>query len=150
RLYLSSRSTRVLPHLRVQPGHATLRITHHTTREPPPRHHAAHNSGVPLHITAALAVKKIMEREHLAGTLKLWPGVAEELVGAKMYFIRAGMFRDVDVNLFAHVGSSLGVSWGAGFGTGLQSIEYTFKGESAHAAAQPWRGRFSAPRGRST
>src|SRR5438128_7758765 len=97
--------------------------------------------GVPLNITAALAVKKIMEREHLAGTLKLWPGVAEELVGAKMYFIRAGMFRDVDVNLFAHVGSSLGVSWGAGFGTGLQSIEYTFKGESAHAAAQPWRGR---------
>ncbi len=106
-----------------------------------PGHGEGHNSGVPLNITAALAVKKIMEREHLAGTLKLWPGVAEELVGAKMYFIRAGMFRDVDVNLFAHVGSSLGVSWGAGFGTGLQSIEYTFKGESAHAAAQPWRGR---------
>src|SRR5207244_1480958 len=106
-----------------------------------PGHGEGHNSGVPLNVTAALAVKKIMEREKLPGTLKLWPGVAEELVGAKMYYIRAGMFRDVDVNLFAHVGSSLGVSWGAGFGTGLQSIEYTFKGESAHAAAQPWRGR---------
>jgi aminobenzoyl-glutamate utilization protein B len=106
-----------------------------------PGHGEGHNSGVPLNITAALAVKKIMEREHLPGTLKLWPGVAEELVGAKMYFIRAGMFRDVDVNLFAHVGNNLGVSWGAGFGTGLQSVEYTFKGESAHAAAQPWRGR---------
>src|SRR5881409_1716977 len=94
-----------------------------------PGHGEGHNSGVPLNIVAALAVKKIMEREKLPGTLKLWPGVAEELVGAKMYFIRAGMFRDVDVNLFAHVGSSLGVSWGAGFGTGLQSIEYTFKGE---------------------
>jgi aminobenzoyl-glutamate utilization protein B len=106
-----------------------------------PGHGEGHNSGVPLNVTAALAVKKIMEREKLPGTLKLWPGVAEELVGAKMYYIRAGMFRDVDVNLFAHVGSNLGVSWGAGFGTGLQSIEYTFKGESAHAAAQPWRGR---------
>jgi len=106
-----------------------------------PGHGEGHNSGVPLNITAALAVKKIMERERLPGTLKLWPGVAEELVGAKMYFIRAGMFRDVDVNLFAHVGNNLGVSWGAGFGTGLQSVEYTFKGESAHAAAQPWRGR---------
>src|SRR2546422_7765105 len=106
-----------------------------------PGHGEGHNSGVPLNVTAALAVKKIMEREKLPGTLKLWPGVAEELVGAKMYFIRAGMFRDVDVNLFAHVGSNLGVSWGAGFGTGLQSIEYTFKGESAHAAANPWRGR---------
>ena len=96
---------------------------------------------MPLNITAALAVKKIMEREKLPGTLKLWPGVAEELVGAKAYFIRAGLFRDVDVSLFAHVGSNLGVSWGGGFGTGLVSIEYTFKGESAHAAAQPWRGR---------
>ena len=106
-----------------------------------PGHGEGHNSGVPLNVTAALAVKKIMEREKLPGTLKLWPGVAEELVGAKMYYIRAGMFRDVDVNLFAHVGANLGVSWGAGFGTGLQSVEYTFKGESAHAAAQPWRGR---------
>ncbi|MBZ5557872.1 MAG: amidohydrolase [Acidobacteriia bacterium] len=106
-----------------------------------PGHGEGHNSGVPLNITAALAVKKIMEREHLPGTLKLWPGVAEELVGTKMYFIRAGMFRDVDVSLFAHVGANLGVSWGGGFGTGLQSVEYTFKGESAHAAANPWRGR---------
>jgi aminobenzoyl-glutamate utilization protein B len=106
-----------------------------------PGHGEGHNSGVPLNITAVLAVKKIMEREHLPGTLKIWPGVAEELVGAKAYFIRAGLFRDVDVSLFAHVGNNLGVSWGGGFGTGLVSIEYTFKGESAHAAAAPWRGR---------
>src|SRR5206468_1937001 len=77
----------------------------------------------------------------LPGTWKLWPGVAEELVGAKAYFVRAGLFRDVDVSLFAHVGANLGVGWGAGFGTGLVSIEYSFKGESAHAAAAPWRGR---------
>ena len=101
---------------------------------------------MPLNITAALAVKKIMEREHLPGTLKLWPGVAEELVGAKAYFIRAGMFRDVDISIFAHVGANLGVSWGGGFGTGLVSVEYTFKGESAHAAAQPWRGQVRARR----
>jgi aminobenzoyl-glutamate utilization protein B len=106
-----------------------------------PGHGEGHNSGVPLNITAALAVKKIMEREHLAGTLKLWPGVAEEEDGAKAYFIRAGLLRDVDISLFAHVGSNLGVSWGAGAGTGLVSVEYTFKGESAHAAAAPWRGR---------
>src|SRR6266540_739880 len=106
-----------------------------------PGHGEGHNSGVPLNITAVLAVKKIMEREHLPGTIKIWPGVAEELVGAKAYFIRAGLFRDVDVSLFAHVGNNLGVGWGGGFGTGLVSVEYTFKGESAHAAAQPWRGR---------
>ena len=32
-------------------------------------------------------------------------------------------------------------AWGDGAGTGLVSVEYTFKGESAHAAAAPWRGR---------
>src|SRR5882672_12318658 len=106
-----------------------------------PGHGEGHNSGVPLNITAALAVKKIMEREKLPGTIKLWPGVAEELVGAKMYFIRAGLFRDVDVSLFAHVGNNLAVGWGGGSGTGLVSGEYTFKGETAHAAGSPWRGR---------
>src|SRR3981081_985515 len=37
-----------------------------------PGHGEGHNSGVPLNIAAALAVKKVMEREHLPGTLKLW------------------------------------------------------------------------------
>ena len=43
-----------------------------------PGHGEGHNSGVPLNIMAALAVKKVMEREHLQGTIQLWPGVAEE------------------------------------------------------------------------
>src|SRR4029079_7147296 len=70
-----------------------------------PGHGEGHNSGLPLQITAALAVKKIMERERLPGTLKLWPGVAEELGGGKAYFVRAGVFKDVDVCLFARVGN---------------------------------------------
>src|SRR6185436_9269765 len=35
----------------------------------------------------------------------------------------------------------LGVNWGDGTGNGLVSVEYTFKGESAHSAGAPWRGR---------
>src|SRR5471030_456192 len=107
-----------------------------------PGHGEGHNSGVPLNIIAALAVKKVMEREHLAGTIRLWPGVAEELVGTKAYYVRAGMFRDVDVCLFTHVANNLAVSYGPSLNTnGLVSIEYSFKGESAHAAGAPWRGR---------
>ena len=33
------------------------------------------------------------------------------------------------------------MSWGDGGGTGLVSVQYSFKGESAHAAGAPWRGR---------
>jgi aminobenzoyl-glutamate utilization protein B len=106
-----------------------------------PGHGEGHNSGVPLNIVAALAVKKVMEREHLKGTIRLWPGVAEEDVGTKAYFVRAGMFKDVDVVLFAHVANNLSVAVGPTTQNGLVSVEYLFKGESAHAAGAPWRGK---------
>jgi aminobenzoyl-glutamate utilization protein B len=106
-----------------------------------PGHGEGHNSGMPLQIAAALAVKKIMEQQHLQGTLKLWPGVAEELLGTKAYYVRAGAFKDVDVAIFAHVASNMSVGWGDSGGNGMVSIEYSFKGESAHSAGAPWRGR---------
>jgi aminobenzoyl-glutamate utilization protein B len=106
-----------------------------------PGHGEGHNSGVPLNVTAAIALKKVMERNRLAGTIRLWPGVAEELLATKAYYVRAGVFKDVDVVLFAHVGTNLNVGWGDGAGTGLVSVEYSFKGQSAHAGAAPWRGR---------
>ena len=114
---------------------------HEPMIEGAPGHGEGHNSGVPLNILAALAVKKVMEREHLHGTIRLWPGVAEELVGTKAYYIRAGLFKDVDICLFTHVAANLGVSYGPSNQNGLVSIEYMFKGESAHAAGAPWRGR---------
>ncbi len=106
-----------------------------------PGHGEGHNTGVPLNIVAAIAVKNIMEREKLPGTLLLWPGVAEELVASKAWFVRDGMFKDVDVCLFTHVGNNLNVSWGEGGGNGLVSVEYIFEGETAHCAGAPWRGR---------
>jgi len=114
---------------------------HEPIIEGAPGHGEGHNSGMPLQITAALSAKKIMEQNHLQGTLKLWPGVAEELLGTKAYYVRAGLFKDVDVCIFAHVGSNMQVSWGDSSGNGMVSVEYTFKGESAHAAGAPWRGR---------
>jgi aminobenzoyl-glutamate utilization protein B len=106
-----------------------------------PGHGEGHNSGQAVNVTAAIAVKKIMERETLPGTIRIWPGTAEELVGTKAYFIRESFFEGVDVALFTHVGRDLGVSWGAGGGTGLVSVEYTFRGQTAHSAGAPWRGR---------
>ncbi len=106
-----------------------------------PGHGEGHNSGQAVNITAALAVKKIMERERLPGTLQIWPGVAEELVGTKAYFVREGLFRDVDIVIFSHVDDNLVTSWGDIAGTGLVSAVFTFQGRSAHSAGAPWRGR---------
>src|SRR5215472_6125025 len=80
---------------------------HEPIIEGAPGHGEGHNSGVPLNILAALAVKKVMEREHLKGTIQLWPGVAEELLGTKAYYVRAGLFKNVDIVMFTHVGNNL-------------------------------------------
>jgi aminobenzoyl-glutamate utilization protein B len=116
-------------------------VRHEPFVEGAPGHGEGHNSGIPLSITAALAVKKIMEREKLPGTIKIWPGIAEELIAGKAWFVRDGVFKDVDVCLFSHVASEFSVSWGAASGSGLVSVEYNFKGTSAHAGAAPWLGR---------
>ncbi len=106
-----------------------------------PGHGEGHNSGMPLNIAAALVVKDIMQREHIPGTLVLWPGVAEEQMAGKAFLVRDGVFKDVDVTLFTHVGNSLAVSWGQSSSNALISAIFKFKGQSAHAAGAPWRGR---------
>lgn len=106
-----------------------------------PGHGEGHNSGEPLNIAAALAVKKIMERDHIPGTIQIWDGVAEELMSGKAWLVRAGVFKDVDVTLFTHVGNSLGVSYGQSGSNALISAIFKFKGQAAHAAGAPWRGK---------
>lgn len=106
-----------------------------------PGHGEGHNSGQAVNIVAALAVKQWMLRTKTPGTLLIWPGIAEELLGGKAYFVREGVFKEVDVVLFSHVASKLATAWGQPNGTGLVSVEYLFKGESAHSAHAPWRGR---------
>jgi aminobenzoyl-glutamate utilization protein B len=106
-----------------------------------PGHGEGHNSGMPLNVAAAIVVKKIMERDKIPGTLVLWPGVAEEQMTGKAWLVRAGVFKDVDVTLFTHVGNTLGVSWGQSGSNALISAIFKFKGSSAHAAGAPWRGK---------
>ncbi|MDH5588418.1 MAG: peptidase dimerization domain-containing protein, partial [Gemmatimonadota bacterium] len=106
-----------------------------------PGHGEGHNSGQAVNIVAALAVKELMEREGIDGTLLIWPGVAEEQVASKAFFVREGVFDGVDVNLFTHVGSNFGMGWGQGGGNALWSVQFSFTGETAHSAGSPWRGR---------
>ena len=106
-----------------------------------PGHGEGHNSGVPLNVTAALALKQIMIKEKIPGTIMVWPGVAEEQMAAKAYFVRAGMFKDVDAVLFTHVASTMGVTWGESGAAALISVAFDFQGKSSHAAGAPWAGR---------
>jgi aminobenzoyl-glutamate utilization protein B len=106
-----------------------------------PGHGEGHNSGQAVNIVGALVVKELMERENIDGTLLIWPGVAEEQVASKAFFVREGVFDGVDVNMFTHVGSSFRMNWGQQGGNALWSVQYRFRGETAHSAGSPWRGR---------
>ncbi len=106
-----------------------------------PGHGEGHNSGMAVNIVGALAVKKVMEREKIPGTLVIWPGVAEELVGSKAIYVRDGLFKDIDITLFSHVSSDMRVAWGTQSSNALASIRFDFSGAAAHAASAPWRGK---------
>ncbi len=58
-----------------------------------PGHGEGHNSGMAVNVTAALVLRQLMTEHHLSGTIKLFPGVAEELLGSKAFYVRAGLFK---------------------------------------------------------
>lgn len=105
-----------------------------------PGHGEGHNSGMPLIVVAALAAKDVMEKNKIPGQLMIWPGVAEELLATKAFYVRAGLFKDVDASIFTHVSRDFSTQWGPAGNNGMVSVEYTFHGRTAHAAGQPWSG----------
>ncbi len=105
-----------------------------------PGHGEGHNAGQAVNVTAAIAVKTLMQKHRIPGTLRVYPGVAEELLGSRTYMVNAGLFKDLDVMLSCHISSDFSTNWGNS-GTALVSTQYTFRGRSAHSAGSPWMGR---------
>jgi aminobenzoyl-glutamate utilization protein B len=104
-----------------------------------PGHGCGHNllgSGAAL---AAVALKEYMERNHVAGTLRYYGTPAEEGGDGKVYMLRAGLFRDVDVVLQWHPASENVVANGGMLA--MNSAKFLFHGVAAHAAMAPERGR---------
>ncbi len=108
-----------------------------------PGHGEGHNSGQAVNVTAALALKRLMEKDGIGGTLKLLPGVAEELLGTKAFYVRAGLLKDVDLVLGSHVHDEFATVYGQWSLSpqGLVSVQYFFHGKASHAAFAPWEGR---------
>jgi aminobenzoyl-glutamate utilization protein B len=104
-----------------------------------PGHGCGHNLLGTASLAAALAVKDLMAAGRLKGTIRFYGTPAEESVGGKVYMIRAGLFKDLDVCLTWHPDDKTRVSV-----DGSQAIvDFTveFRGRAAHAASDPWNGR---------
>lgn len=106
-----------------------------------PGHGEGHNAGIPLMVAAAIAAKNVMQAHKIPGRLMIWPGVAEELLGTKAFYVRDGVFAGVDACIFAHVADKFATGWGDMGTTGMVSVEYSFHGLTAHAGGAPWNGK---------
>lgn len=104
-----------------------------------PGHACGHNLLGAASLFAAITIKDWMAQNKIAGTLRYYGTPAEEGGGGKLYMIRSGAFKDVDVVLSWHPADSNGAS----LRSSLAIIEAKFKfyGKAAHAAAAPDAGR---------
>ena len=88
---------------------------------------------------AVLALKKALDAEGLAGTIRFYGCPAEELLAGKVAMAKEGVFGDLDACLTWHP-ASMNVVWGCSF-LAMNSMKFRFKGVPAHAAAAPQAGR---------
>lgn len=104
-----------------------------------PGHGCGHHLFGTAATAAAIAVKDWMAATGRRGTIRFLGTPAEEGGGGKVYMIRAGLFRDVDVAVTWHPGDGNRVSRS----TSLANIsaKFRYRGVSAHAAAAPEQGR---------
>lgn len=90
-------------------------------------------------VAAAIAVSKWMQENDVEGQVRLYGTPAEEGGSGKVYMVREGLFDDVDVALHWHPSSGNSASQGRSLAN--VSAKIRFRGESAHAAMFPERGR---------
>ncbi|MCP4712710.1 MAG: amidohydrolase [Planctomycetes bacterium] len=104
-----------------------------------PGHGCGHNLFGVASSGAAMAIKSVMQKQNLKGTIKLFGCPAEETVVGKVYMAKAGLYDDLDLCFDWHPGSKNQVSLGTS--NALNNFEVTYHGKTAHGAGDPWNGR---------
>jgi aminobenzoyl-glutamate utilization protein B len=102
-------------------------------------HGCGHNIFGVGSVSGAVAISKWLAEHKQAGTIKVFGTPAEEGGGGKVYMVRDGLFKGVDIVLDWHPAGGNGVSVGAG--TAIQMVDFRFYGVATHAAGSPWKGR---------
>lgn len=90
-------------------------------------------------VAAAVEIKKLIEAGSLKGTVKLYGTPAEEGGSGKVYMVREGLFKDVDVVLHWHPSSENAITMTKALAN--KSAKFRFNGLSAHASSAPEKGR---------
>jgi aminobenzoyl-glutamate utilization protein B len=112
-------------------------------RKPIPEQIAGHACGHHLFgsgsVAAAIAINNWLQATGAKGQILVYGTPAEEGGGGKVYMVRAGLFKDVDVTLYWHPGDANNASQDRNLAN--TSAKFRFHGQASHAAVAPDRGR---------
>ena len=106
-----------------------------------PGHGCGHNLFGTGSLGAAIAVKELIEKGKIKGTVVFYGTPAEETIFGKVWFARAGLFNDLDVCVDWHPGDDMEAATQSS--KALIDFRVKFTGRTAHASADPYNG-FSA------
>ena len=104
-----------------------------------PGHGCGHNLFGTAGVGAAIAVSRALERGDADGEVRFYGCPAEETLVGKTFMARDGAFDDLDAAVTWHPSDHTAPQRGSSLA--LDSLSFTFEGESAHAAASPESGR---------
>ena len=102
-------------------------------------HGCGHNLFGTASLGAAVAIKELIERGDLTGTVKFFGTPAEEKFFGKLWMIRDGVFDDSDIIMDWHPGDQTEANVQPSLALVDFMVEFT--GQSAHASADPWNAR---------
>jgi aminobenzoyl-glutamate utilization protein B len=102
-------------------------------------HACGHNLFGAGSVTAAIAIKDWLARTGTPGVIRLYGTPAEEGGSGKVYMVRAGLFKDVDIALHWHADDENSAA--ARTSLANRSAKFRFYGISAHAAGAPDKAR---------
>ncbi len=102
-------------------------------------HGCGHNLFGVASTATAVALKEVMEKYKIPGTIKLFGCPAEETIIGKVFMAREGIFDGLSCCIQWHPGSKNAVSLESS--NAMNQFEVEFFGKSAHSAGDPWNGR---------
>ncbi|MFP4089028.1 MAG: amidohydrolase [Cyclobacteriaceae bacterium] len=104
-----------------------------------PGHGCGHNLFGVASMGAATAIKELIDKGELEGTVRFYGTPAEEKFFGKLWMVREGLFDDVDVCMDWHPSAETK----ANVQKGLALVDFIveFEGQAAHASSDPWNGR---------
>ncbi len=104
-----------------------------------PGHGCGHNIYGVASLGAATAIKELIEKGELEGTIRFYGTPAEEKFFGKLWMIRAGVFDDADFIMDWHPAADIEADVQSSLALVDFMVEFT--GQAAHASGDPWNGR---------